>query len=164
MGFRSGDAGENRYSNTFTCIPYDTPFRPARLTPKPVVEGVQTAVVVGPAGEEIHTDKYGRLKVQFHWDREGKSDEHSSCWMRVSQYWAGANWGAVYIPRIGHEVIVDFLEGDPDQPIVVGSVYHGINMPPYSLPDEKTKSTLKSNSTKGGGIISIKGPMVKINT
>lgn len=151
VGYRSNDPGENHYRNTFTCIPYDTPYRPPRLTKKPVVEGVQTAVVVGPAGEEIYTDKYGRIKVQFHWDREGSSNEHSSCWMRVSQYWAGASWGALYIPRIGHEVIVDFLEGDPDQPIVVGSVYHGLNMPPYPLPDDKTKSTLKSNSTKGGG-------------
>jgi type VI secretion system secreted protein VgrG len=106
---------------------------------------------VGPAGEEIHTDKYGRVVVQFHWDREGAADENSSCWVRVAQRWAGKGWGAVYIPRIGHEVLVDFLEGDPDQPIITGVVYNGANMPPYDLPAEKTKSVLKSNSSKGGG-------------
>ncbi len=149
--YGAGSAGETSYSNAFTCIPLDTPFRPPRLTPKPVVEGVQTAIVVGPAGEEIHTDKHGRVKVQFHWDRESKANENSSCWMRVGQLWAGNGWGAMYIPRIGQEVIVDFLEGDPDRPIVIGSVYHGVNMPPYPLPDDKTKSTIKSNSSKGGG-------------
>jgi type VI secretion system secreted protein VgrG len=116
-----------------------------------VIEGAQTAVVTGPSGEEIYTDKHGRIKVQFHWDREGALDENSSCWIRVSQSWAGAGWGAMYIPRIGHEVVVDFIEGDPDRPIVTGRVYHGTNTPPYSLPGEKTKSTLKSNSTIGGG-------------
>ena len=151
QGFSSGGRGQNSYTNSFTCIPFDTPFRPPRLTPKPVVEGLQTAIVVGPAGEEIYTDKHGRIKVQFHWDREGKANESSSCWMRVGQIWAGSGWGALYIPRIGHEVIVDFLEGDPDRPIVTGSVYHGNNKPPYPLPDEKTKSTIKSNSSKGGG-------------
>ena len=151
QGFSSGGRGKNSYTNSFTCIPFDTPFRPPRLTPKPVVEGLQTAIVVGPAGEEIYTDKHGRIKVQFHWDREGKANESSSCWMRVGQIWAGSGWGALYIPRIGHEVIVDFLEGDPDRPIVTGSVYHGNNRPPYPLPDEKTKSTIKSNSSKGGG-------------
>ena len=150
-GFSSGGGGGNSYTNSFTCIPLDTPFRPPRLTPKPVVEGVQTAVVVGPSGEEIYTDEYGRIKVQFHWDRESKANENSSCWMRVGQLWAGTMWGAIYIPRIGQEVIVDFLEGDPDRPIVIGSVYHGTNMPPYALPAEKTKTTIKSNSSKGGG-------------
>lgn len=142
---------ELAYLNRFTCIPFDVPYRPHLATPKPVVRGSQTAIVVGPAGEEIYTDKYGRVKVQFHWDREGKKDEKSSCWIRVSQVWAGATWGAMYIPRIGHEVIVDFLEGDPDQPIITGRVYHGINMPPYALPDEKTKSTIKSDSSPGSG-------------
>jgi len=151
QGFGSGDGGVNSYTNAFTCIPFDTPFSPPRLTPKPVVEGVQTAIVVGPAGEEIHTDKFGRVKVQFHWDRESKANENSSCWMRVGQVWAGNCWGAMHIPRIGQEVIVDFLEGDPDRPIIIGSVYHGTNMPPYPLPDEKTKTTIKSNSSKGGG-------------
>ena len=147
------DAGEGdlRYTNRFRCIPYEVPFRPLRIARKPIVQGTQTAIVTGPAGEEIHTDPYGRVKVQFHWDREGKRDENSSCWIRVSQAWAGGNWGAMYIPRIGHEVIVDFIEGDPDRPIITGRVYHGTNMPPYGLPGEKTKSTVKSNSSKGGG-------------
>jgi type VI secretion system secreted protein VgrG len=151
QGFGTGGSGGNSYRNSFTCIPLDTPIRPPRSTPRPVIEGVQTAMVVGPAGEEIYTDEYGRIKVQFHWDREGQSNEHSSCWMRVSQIWAGNGWGAMYIPRIGHEVIVDFLEGNPDRPIVIGSVYHGTNRPPYPLPDEKTQTTIKSNSSKGGG-------------
>jgi type VI secretion system secreted protein VgrG len=147
----SGQGSEASYTNSFVCIPFEVPYRPSRLTPKPVVQGTQTAIVVGPAGEEIYTDEHGRVKVQFHWDREGKKDEKSSCWIRVSQLWAGAGWGAMYIPRIGHEVIVDFLEGDPDRPIITGRVYHGINMSPYGLPAEKTKSTIKSDSSLGGG-------------
>jgi type VI secretion system secreted protein VgrG len=142
---------ELSYVNRFTCIPFDVPYRPPRLTPRPVVEGAQTAIVVGPAGEEIYTDEHGRVKMQFHWDREGKKNENSSCWIRVSQLWAGAGWGAMYIPRIGHEVIVNFIEGDPDRPIITGRVYHGTNKPPYGLPDEKTKSTIKSDSSLGGG-------------
>ena len=138
------------YSNNFSCIPFDVPYRPQRNTRRPVVEGVQTAIVVGPKDEEIYTDEHGRVKVQFHWDREGKRDENSSCWIRVSQNWAGTGWGAMIIPRIGHEVIVDFEEGDPDRPIITGRVYHGINKPPYKLPDEKTKSTIKTNSSKDG--------------
>ena len=144
-------AADLHYTNHFQCIPHPTPFRPPRLTPVPIVHGSQTAVVVGPGGEEIYVDKFGRVKVQFHWDREGKYDEKSSCWVRVSQNWAGKRWGAVFIPRIGQEVIVDFLEGDPDQPIITGRVYNGDSMPPYALPDEKTKSTIKSYSSKGGG-------------
>lgn len=143
--------GEFNYSNRFSCIPADVPFRPPRVTPKPVVQGAQTAIVVGKSGEEIWTDKHGRVKVQFHWDREGKGDENSSCWIRVSQLWAGTGWGAMFIPRIGQEVIVDFLEGDPDCPIITGRVYHGTNTPPYTLPAEQTKSTIKSYSSKGGG-------------
>lgn len=139
------------YTNNFTCIPFDVPYRPSRNTPKPVIHGTQTAIVVGPAGEEIYPDKYGRVKVQFHWDREGKRDENSSCWIRVAQLWSGPGWGGMYIPRIGQEVMVDFLEGDPDRPIISGTVYHGSNMPPYPLPDEKTKSTIKSDSSLGGG-------------
>ncbi len=139
------------YQNTFEVIPADVPFRPPRVSPRPTIKGIQTAIVTGPGGDEIYTDEHGRIKVQFHWDRQGKKDEHSSCWIRVSQIWAGGAWGAVFIPRIGHEVVVDFLEGNPDRPIVVGSVYHGANVPPYSLPGEKTKSTIKSNSTTGGG-------------
>src|SRR5207249_3215136 len=119
--------------------------------PHPVVQGCQTAVVVGPGGEEIYTDKHGRVKVQFHWDREGKRNENSSCWMRVSHPWAGKGWGSVSIPRIGQEVIVDFLEGDPDQPIITGRVYNAETMPPYALPAGGMVSGLKSNSTPGGG-------------
>lgn len=152
QGYTTEDAvSEFAYVNNFTCIPFDVPYRPPRRTPKPVVEGVQTAIVVGPEGEEIYTDEHGRVKVQFHWDREGKKDDKSSCWIRVSQLWAGMGWGAMYIPRIGQEVIVDFLEGDPDCPIIIGRVYHGTNKPPYGLPGEKTKSTIKSDSSKGGG-------------
>ncbi|MCC7210565.1 MAG: type VI secretion system tip protein VgrG, partial [Candidatus Brocadia sp.] len=152
QGYATEDAiSEFSYANNFTCIPFEIPYRPPRRTPKPVVEGVQTAIVVGPSGEEIYTDEHGRVKVQFHWDREGKKDDKSSCWIRVSQLWAGAGWGAMYIPRIGQEVIIDFLEGDPDCPIIIGRVYHGTNKPPYGLPGEKTKSTIKSDSSKGGG-------------
>ena len=144
------EGGLFHYDNRFTCIPIEVPFRPVRMTPKPTVQGAQTAIVVGPSGEEIHVDEHGRVKVQFHWDREGKNNEDSSCWVRVSQLWAGPGWGAVFIPRIGHEVIVDFLEGDPDRPIITGRVYHGINKPPYPLPAEMTKSTIKTCSSKGG--------------
>jgi len=139
------------YGNRFHVIPSGVPCRPAQLTPRPTIKGIQTAIVTGPAGEEIHTDEHGRIKVQFHWDRQGKKDDKSSCWIRVSQIWAGGAWGAVFLPRIGHEVVVDFIEGDPDRPLVVGSVYHGANVPPYALPGEKTKSTIKSNSSSGGG-------------
>lgn len=143
-------AGFFDYSNQIQCVPYPAPFRPARTTPVPFMQGLQTALVVGPPGEEIYVDKYGRVKVQFHWDREGKYNEKSSCWMRVSQNWAGKRWGTMFIPRVGQEVIVDFLEGDPDQPIITGCVYNGNAMPPYELPAEKTKSTIKTNSSKGG--------------
>lgn len=142
------------YGNNFTGIKHGgsaPPYRPLRKTQKPLVRGSQTAIVVGPAGEEIFTDKYGRVKVQFHWDREGKNDSNSSCWLRVAQSWAGNKWGTMFIPRIGMEVMVDFLEGDPDQPIITGCVYNPAAMPPYTLPDEKTKMTIKSNSSKGGG-------------
>jgi type VI secretion system secreted protein VgrG len=142
--------GEGVYSCSFTVIDATQPFRPARITPKPSIPGPQTAMVVGPSGEEIYTDKYGRVKVQFHWDRYSKADEDSSCWIRVAQVWAGKNWGGMYIPRIGQEVIIEFLEGDPDQPIITGRVYNADAMPPCKLPSEKTKSTLKSNSSKGG--------------
>jgi type VI secretion system secreted protein VgrG len=147
---RGGGASDAGYENAFTCIPAAMPYRPARTTPRPRVYGCQTAVVVGPSGEEIFTDKYGRVKVQFHWDREGKSDATSSCWLRVASTWAGKNWGAVHIPRIGQEVLVDFLEGDPDRPIVVGSVYNADQMPPYDLPANKTQSGVKSRSTLKG--------------
>jgi type VI secretion system secreted protein VgrG len=147
----SGDDAKETYTNHFTCIPLAVPFRPQRLTPKPVVQGPQTAVVVGPSGEEIYPDKYGRVKVQFYWDRLGKKDENSSCWIRVSQPWAGKNWGAINIPRIKQEVIVEFLEGDPDRPIITGRVYNDDQMPPYTLPDNMTRTTFLTRSTKGGG-------------
>lgn len=146
----TGVMGGEHYSNRFVCIPQAIPYRPPRTTPKPMVQGPQTAVVVGKAGEEIWTDTYGRVKVQFHWDREGQRDEKSSCWIRVAQNWAGKRWGAMFLPRIGQEVIVDFLEGDPDQPIITGRVYNAEQMPPYPLPAEQTKSTIKSLSSKGG--------------
>jgi type VI secretion system secreted protein VgrG len=139
------------YSCSFDCMSSKQQFRPARTTPKPSVQGPQTAIVVGPSGDEIYTDKYGRVKVLFHWDRYGKKDENASCWLRVSYAWAGKGWGAVHIPRIGQEVIVDFLEGDPDEPIVVGRVYNAEQMPPYDLPGNKTQSGIKSRSSQGGG-------------
>jgi len=139
------------YEIRFAAMPAREPYRAPRLTPKPVVQGPQTAIVVGKAGEEIWTDQFGRVKCQFHWDRYGRADENSSCWIRVAQLWAGKQWGAMYIPRIGQEVIVDFLEGDPDRPIVTGRVYNDVNMPPYNLPGKATVSTVKSNSSKGGG-------------
>ncbi len=139
------------YFNDFVAIPSNVKFRPERVTPRPFVQGPQTAVVTGPSGEEIHTDEFGRVKVQFHWDRLGEKDEHTSCWIRVSQGWAGQGWGQMHIPRIGHEVIVDFLEGDPDRPIITGRVYNAENMYPYPLPGDKTRSGIKTNSSKGGG-------------
>jgi len=135
----------------FSVIPASIQFRPERVTPKPMIQGSQTAIVVGHPGEEIHTDEHARVKVQFHWDREGTRNQDSSCWIRVSQVWAGAGWGAMFIPRIGQEVIVSFIEGDPDRPIITGSVYHGTNKPPYSLPDEQTKSTIKTMSSPDSG-------------
>ena len=143
--------GGSDFQCSLSAIDAQVPYRPPRTTPKPIVQGPQTAIVVGKAGEEIWTDKYGRVKVLFHWDRYSQADEMSSCWVRVAQVWAGKGWGGVAIPRIGQEVIVDFLEGDPDQPIVTGRVYNGECMPPYTLPGEATKSTLKTSSSKGGG-------------
>jgi type VI secretion system secreted protein VgrG len=149
--YTSGSAGELSYSNSFTCIPLVLPFRPKRRTPKPVIQGVQTALVTGPPGEEIFTDKYGRVKVQFYWDRQGKKDANSSCWLRVGQSWAGKNWGSLQIPRIGQEVIVAFVEGNPDEPLIVGSVFNPETMPPYELPSQKVVSGLKSSTHKGRG-------------
>lgn len=153
IGYAAGTTGVDApsYNNAFTCLPSEVPYRPPLDTSKPVIYGSQTAIVVGPEGDEIYTDEHGRVKVQFHWDREGKMNEDSSCWVRVSQAWAGTRWGAMFIPRINQEVIVQFIEGDPDRPIITGRVYHGQNPPPYTLPDEKTKSTIMSNSTPGGG-------------
>ena len=135
----------------FVAIDSKIPFRPARLTPKPVIQGPQTAIVVGPDGDEIYTDNYGRVKVQFHWDRYGEQDENSSCWIRVSQPWAGKGWGAVSTPRIGQEVIVDFLEGDPDQPIITGRVYNADCQPPFGFPAGAVSSGIKSSTHKGQG-------------
>lgn len=126
-------------------------YRPQPKTFESIIAGPQTAIVVGKAGEEIWTDKYGRVKVQFHWDRTGKRDEKSSCWVRVSQSWAGKRWGSMTIPRVGMEVIVEFMEGDPDRPLITGCVYNSDTMPPYDLPANQSRTTLKSNSTKGGG-------------
>jgi len=134
----------------FRAIKKEQAFRPPCNARKPIVQGPQTAMVVGKAGEEIWTDQYARIKVQFHWDRERPDDETSSCWVRVAQSWAGKRWGTLFIPRIGQEVVVSFLEGDPDQPLVTGAVYNADTMPPYPLPENATRSTLKTNSSKGG--------------
>ena len=146
----AGSGGGASFHCYFSAIPEKTQFRSQQITPKARVRGPQTAVVVGPKGEEIYTDKYGRIKVQFHWDRLGADDENAGCWIRVSTGIAGQKWGMIAIPRIGQEVIVDFLEGDPDQPIVVGSLYNSANMPPYDLPANMTQSGFKSRSTKEG--------------
>jgi type VI secretion system secreted protein VgrG len=148
--YRSGDRAGPDFSVTIEALDAKTPYRPPRITPKPIIHGTQTAVVVGKAGEEIWTDQYGRVKVQFHWDRYGQSDENSSCWIRVAHAWGGDQWGGIHLPRIGQEVIVSFLEGDPDDPIITGCVYNGANMPPYTLPDNQTQSGFKTRSTKGG--------------
>jgi type VI secretion system secreted protein VgrG len=147
--FESSDVGTSLICQ-FTTIPSAQQFRPARRTKKPFVQGPQTAQVVGPSGDEIFTDKYGRVKVQFHWDRLGKRDEKSSCWVRVSTPWAGKNFGMVQIPRIGQEVVVDFLEGDPDQPLITGRVYNAEQMPPWELPANATQSGILTRSSKGG--------------
>ncbi|MCC6132127.1 MAG: type VI secretion system tip protein VgrG [Acidobacteria bacterium] len=149
--YRTGRSEPPTYKLGFTCLPAAVPYRPRRKTPLPRISGPQSAVVVGPPGEEIFTDKYGRVKVQFHWDRDGKHNQDSSCWIRTGTMWAGRMWGMVHIPRIGQEVIVAFLEGDPDQPIIVGSTYNSDMMPPYPLPANKTQSGLKSRSSPGGG-------------
>lgn len=162
-GYASGadHSGGVEYSNTFTCIESKIPFRPARLTRKPTA-AIQSAVVTGPKEEEIYCDKYGRVKVQFHWDREVENKktqsnklkkralDESSCWMRTAHSVAGKKWGFMAIPRIGQEVIVDFLDGDPDRPLIVGSVYNEEQSPHYKLPDERTKTYIKTNSSKGG--------------
>jgi type VI secretion system secreted protein VgrG len=148
--YETGELFGEDYFNSFTCIPDSVTFRPARITPKPMIVGSQTAVVVGPAGEEIWPDKYGRVKVQFYWDREGKRDDKTSCFIRCAQSSAGKGWGSMFIPRIGQEVVVSYLEGNPDRPLISGVVYNAEQMPPYTLPDEKTKSYIKTNSSKGG--------------
>jgi type VI secretion system secreted protein VgrG len=145
------DSTDLKVRSRITAIPSDQTYRPARLTPRPNVRGPHTAVVVGPKGEEVHTDKYGRIKVQFHWDREGKKDQNASIFVRVAQAWAGKGWGAMFIPRIGQEVVVEFLEGEPDRPLVTGCVYNEVNNAPYALPDHKTRSAIRTNSSSGGG-------------
>ena len=146
-----GDTGEASVRVSFGCIPATQQFRPPRTTPRPEISGCQTAVVVGPAGEEIWTDEHARVKVMFHWDREAAADEESSCWIRVAQQWAGKGSGFTQIPRIGQEVIVEFLEGDPDRPIIVGRVFNAANKPPYKLPDHNAKFSIKTLTTPGGG-------------
>ncbi len=144
------DSGEPSYSNNIKAIPYSVPYRPERATESAQMMGVQVATVAGPDGEEIYTDEFGRIKVKFHWDRSA-DDENSTCWVRVSQPWADDHWGAVFLPRIGEEVLVDFMEGDPDRPVIIGRLYNGEKMYPYKLPDKKTHSGIRSHSTIGGG-------------
>ncbi|MBV8503114.1 MAG: type VI secretion system tip protein VgrG [Paucibacter sp.] len=153
-GYQGGDEEANdstRYVCRFNCVPKEVAFLPQAVTPTPVVRGPQTAVVTGPKGDEIHTDKYGRVKVQFHWDREGKKDEKSSCWVRVAHPWAGKGFGMVALPRIGDEVVVEFLEGNPDRPLITGRVYNEINKHPWELPAQATVSGIRTHSSKGGG-------------
>jgi len=149
--YLNGPSGSQSYTNTFTAIPDTLNFRSPMHVQRPFIASAQTAIVVGPKGEEIYTDAHGRVKVQFHWDREGAKDESSSCWIRVAQLWAGNGWGTQFIPRIGQEVVVQFLEGNPDRPLITGCVYNANNTVPYSLPAQKTQSGIKSHSTKGGG-------------
>ncbi len=146
----NSNAGQG-YDNQFLCIPKSTTYRKETTTPKPRIYGLQTAVTVGPAGEEIFTDEYGRIKVQFIWDRLGQNDDKSSCWIRVAQTMAGNQWGTIFIPRVGQEVVVSFLNGDPDQPLIIGSVYNANQMPPYTLPANSTQLGIKSHSSKDGG-------------
>ena len=145
-----GGGGGAQFESGLTCIDAQQSFRPLADTQRPVVKGPQTAIVVGPSGEEIWTDQFGRVKVHFYWDRHDQSNENSSCWIRVSQAWAGKNWGSMQIPRIGQEVIVSFLEGDPDRPIITGRVYNAEQSVPYDLPANATQSGMKSRSSKGG--------------
>jgi len=145
----NGDGFVQGYRNRFSATPWDIPYRPALSHPKPKVLGSQTAVVTGPAGEEIHCDEYGRVKVQFHWDREGQADDKTSCWLRVSSSWAGDRYGGIAIPRVGMEVLVTFLEGDPDQPLVTGCLYHKEHQVPYDLPANKTRTVFKTLSSPG---------------
>jgi type VI secretion system secreted protein VgrG len=147
----SHNAMLQEYSNSFAAIPADAVLRPERMTPRPRIAGTQTATVVGKSGEEIWTDQYGRIKVQFHWDQLGTNDENSSCWIRVAHGWAGKGWGQMFLPRVGQEVVVSFLDGDPDRPLVTGSVYNAEQTVPYTLPADQTKSTIKSETSKDGG-------------
>jgi type VI secretion system secreted protein VgrG len=152
--YRSSGSSDFIYENTFTAIPVGLPFRPRQITPKPVIQGPQTAKVVGPPGEIIYPDKYGRVKIQFFWDRQGKFDLDSSCWVRVSQNWAGGTWGGMFVPHVGHEVVVEFEEGDIDRPLITGRVYNADNMPKRPLPDHKTQSVI---SDHGGDYVIMEG-------
>jgi type VI secretion system secreted protein VgrG len=156
MEFSGYEANDDQVDTQYTCrfdaVPKSVTFQPERQTLPPMVNGPQTATVVGPSGDEIHTDKYGRVKVQFHWDRVGTKNEHSSLFVRVSQPWAGKGFGFIALPRIGDEVVVDFLEGNPDRPLITGRVYNGDNMPPYELPAHATVSGVKTQSSKGGSL------------
>lgn len=146
----SRDAQEFTYAANIKAIDFKQQYRPKRKTPRPSIPGPQTAFVSGQSGKEIYTDSYGRIKVQFHWDRYGQADENASCWIRVAQLWAGNGWGSLFIPRVGQEVVVEFLDGDPDRPLITGCVYNAVNTPPYTLPDNATQSGLKTNSSTGG--------------
>lgn len=150
LGRDASDRDEAPYSNQFRCIPEKTVFRPARVTPVPRIHGLQTAKVVGAKANDVFTDEFGRVKLQFHWDREGKFDDKSSCWVRVAQSWAGAKRGTLFTPRVGDEVVVDFLDGDPDRPLVVGSLYNDANATPYKLPDKAAHSGIKTLSIDKG--------------
>ena len=149
-GNKEDGGGESRYQNYFICLPEEVTYRPPLKTIKPRIDGVQTALVVGKPGDEIYTDKYGRIKLQFYWDRYGKKNETSSCWVRVATPWAGTKWGTLNIPRVGQEVVVTFVNGDPDQPLVIGSVYNSTHMPPVGLPEGKNYAGTKSRSVKAG--------------
>jgi type VI secretion system secreted protein VgrG len=149
-GNKEDDINASRYQNEFICLPEEVTYRPPLTTSKPRIDGVQTAVVVGKPGDDIYTDKYGRIKLQFYWDRYGKKNETSSCWVRVATPWAGSKWGTLNIPRVGQEVVVTFVNGDPDQPLVIGSVYNSTNMPPVGLPEGKNYAGMKSRSVKAG--------------
>jgi type VI secretion system secreted protein VgrG len=153
LGTYAADTGDQKvkYVNDFTAIAESVAYRPLVKTPRPIVYGTQTAIVVGPSGSEINVDKYSRVQVQFFWERADKGDPGASCWVRVATFWAGKQWGAIHIPRIGQEVVVAFEEGNPDRPIIVGSVYNPDMMPPYDLPANKSQSGIKSRSTEGGG-------------
>ncbi len=151
FGVLAGGEAGSAYRNTFECLPAAVPWRPDRVHARPRIAGMQTATVVGPAGEEIHTDAHGRIQVQFHWDRAGQFGADASCFVRVVQPWAGDGWGSMFLPRVGMEVAVTFVDGDPDRPVVTGCLYNGTHAPPYALPGERTRSAIKTSSTPGGG-------------
>jgi type VI secretion system secreted protein VgrG len=150
-GYIGGDLSNADYENRFEAMPHDVPFRPARTTPWPRVGGTHVGVVVGPAGEEIFPDKYGRVHVCFRFHDDYEQNLEHSCWIRMAQVFAGPNYGSVFLPRIGHEVLVDFLDGNPDNPVIVGQLYSDHNMPPWPLPENKTQSGFRTRSTLNGG-------------